>query len=166
MRGRPIKIEWEETPEELYKQYKRENDTKTRQKLQFLWLIREGHTVEASSQIAGIGERSGQRYLSWYRQNGLAEVISRKHGGHTHPQRWLTSKQEKELVQYSEKGVIKTVWDGVNWAKETHEVSYSYEGMRTVFKRLGLNKKVPRPQHEKSDKAAQNAWKKGGSVVV
>lgn len=162
MQGRPITIDWQETAENLYEKYQTEKDLKKRQRLQFLWLVRSGHSVKTSSHVAGLGERSGQRCLSWYRQGGVAEVLSHKHGGHAQQQRFLNEEQESELIERSESGQLKTVWAAVNWSKETHNVAYSYEGMRSVFKRLGLRKKVPRPQHEKSDQSAQSAWKKGG----
>lgn len=161
-RGHPVKVEWQETAEELYQLYQAETGLKKRQRLQFLWLVRKGASVQASSQIAGVSERSGQRYLSWYRQGGLAEVLERKHGGHAPRPGYLTEAQKATLSAYAKKGKLKTVWDAIKWVKDEYDVDYSYEGMRGVLKRLRLNKKVPRPQHEKSDANAQTAWKKGG----
>ena len=161
-RGCPIKVEWQETAEELYQLYQAEKELKKRQRLQFLWLIKTGNSVQKSCQIAGLGERSGQRYLSWYRQGGLAEVLGRQHGGHAPRPGFLTETQKAALSVYSETGKVKTVWDAIKWVKDEYDIDYSYEGMRGVLKRLRLNKKVPRPQHEKSDKNTQLAWKKGG----
>ena len=162
-KGRPIQIEWQETAEELYQLYQAETThLKIRQRLQFLWLVRTGYSLRKSCQIAGIGERSGQRYLHWYREGGVAEVQKRQHGGHAPRKGYLTETQQAELSEYSKQGKIKTVWDAIGWVKNKYDVEYSYEGMRGVLKRLRLNKKVPRPQHEKSDENAQIAWKKGG----
>ena len=161
-RGHPIKVEWQETTEELYKIYQTETSLKKRQRLQFLWLVRKGSSVQESAQIADLSERSGQRYLSWYRQSGLVAVMGRNHGGHAPRPGFLTEAQKTALSEYSQKGQLKTVWDAIKWVKDEYGVQYSYEGMRGVLKRLRLNKKVPRPQHEKSDKKAQTAWKKGG----
>lgn len=164
-RGRPIKVEWQETADELYKLYQAEKNLKKRQRLQFLWLVRTGTNVQKSCQIADLGERSGQRYLDWYRQGGVAEVMGRQHGGHAPRRGFLTEAQKKALSEHSEAGTLKTVWDAIEWVKNKYSIEYSYEGMRGVLKRLRLNKKVPRPQHEKSDKDAQTAWKKGGLVT-
>jgi transposase len=60
---------------------------------------------------------------------------------------------------------MKTVWEAVAWVKEEYGIECSYEGMRGMLKRLRLHKKVPRPQHEKSDANAQTAWKKGGLLT-
>ena len=161
-RGHPVKVEWQETAEEIYQKYQRERCLKKRQRLQFLWLVRKGNSVQASAQIAGVGQRSGQRYLSWYRQGGLSEIMGRKHGGHAPRRSYLTEAQKARLSEYSQTGKMKTVWDAIKWVKEEYKVDYSYEGMRGVLKRLRLQKKVPRPQHEKSDENAQTVWKKGG----
>lgn len=161
-RGCPIKVEWQETAEEMYQMYQMEKHLRKRQRLQFLWLVRTGQNVQKSCQIADIGERSGQRYLNWYRQGGLAEVVGRQHGGHAPRSSFLTKAQKAALREYSKKGKVKTVWDAIKWVKDKYDIEYSYEGMRGVLKRLRLNKKVPRPQHEKSDENAQTAWKKGG----
>jgi len=164
-RGCPIKVEWQETPEELYQLYQAEKDLKKRQRLQFLWLVRTGYSVQESCQIAGLAERSGQRYLSWYRTGGVAEIVGRAHGGHAPRPGFLTETQKAALSEWSKEGRMKTVWDAVAWVKEEYDIEYSYEGMRGVLKQLRLNKKVPRPQHEKSDADAQTAWKKGGLVT-
>jgi transposase len=163
-RGCPIKVEWQETPEELYQLYQVEKHLKKRQRLQFLWLVHTGHSIQESCQIAGVAERSGQRYLSWYRAGGVAEVMGRAHGRHAPRPGFLTEAQKTALSEQSKKGSMKTVWEAIAWVKEEYGIEYSYEGMRGVLKRLRLNKKVPRPQHEKSDADAQTAWKKGGLV--
>ncbi|RME09361.1 MAG: winged helix-turn-helix domain-containing protein, partial [Ardenticatenia bacterium] len=41
-------------------------------------------------------------------------------------------------------------------------VTYTYWGMRGVFARLGLRKKVPRQRHPQASVEEQTAWKKGG----
>lgn len=40
-------------------------------------------------------------------------------------------------------------------------MQYTYEGMRHVFGRLGLRKRVPRPRNPKARAEEQTAWKKG-----
>ena len=63
----------------------------------------------------------------------------------------------------AEAGELRTIRDGVEWAK-SHGVEYTYWGMRWVFGRLGLRKKVPRPRSPKASAEKQEAWKKGGSA--
>jgi transposase len=75
----------------------------------------------------------------------------------------LSPAQEAELVAKAEAGEMRTIWDGVRWAREAHGVAYTYWGMRRVFARLGLKKKVPRPKSPKASAEEQAAWKKGAN---
>jgi len=162
-KGRPITIGWYETENDLYELFATEIDVKKRQKLQLLWLVRAGNSIRKSCRTAAISERTGQRYLQWYRAGGVESVLDRQHGGSRggHSS-FLTQEQQAELKAEADAGKVKTVWEGIEWVRKKHEVKYSYEGMRGVFKRLRLRKKVPRKQHIKSDAQAQAAWKKGG----
>jgi transposase len=69
-----------------------------------------------------------------------------------------------ELKAAASAGQVRSIWDGVQWAQEQHDVRYTYWGMRGVFARLGLRKKVPRPRNPKASAEQQEAWKKGGSA--
>ena len=161
--GRPIKVEWQESEQELYERYQAETEMHRRQKAQFLWLVRSGKTIRESCHIAALQERTGQRYMKWYREGGWEQVLSRRHGGDKGKQhRMLDDEQQAQLKAAADAGKLKTVWEGIEWVKQQFDVSYSYEGMRSVFKRLRLKKKVPRKRHLKSDEQAQAAWKKGG----
>jgi transposase len=146
----------------LYQRYLDEKEVARKQKAQFFWLVRSGKTIRESSQIAGLQERVGQRYMSWYRSEGIDAAINRKHGGDNgNRAAWLNAEQMEQLKGHANAGNLKTVWEGIEWAKQKFDKKYSYEGMRSVYKRLKLNKKVPRKQHIKSDPVAQEAWKKG-----
>ena len=72
----------------------------------------------------------------------------------------IARKMTAELKAKAEAGEIRTIQDGVDWAK-THDVAYTYWGMRGVFGRLGLKKKVPRPKSPQTSDEEQEAWKKG-----
>lgn len=162
-RGRPLQIEWQESEAELYELYRQAKEVPIKQRLQLLWLVRSGKSVRESSQVVGISERSALRHMSWYRRGGVAELLRRRHGGaRGRPQAYLSPAQEQSLKEAADRGEFKSVWDGVAWVKAQCGVVYSYEGMRALFKRLRLRKKVPRKQHVKSDPSAQEAWKKGG----
>lgn len=166
-KGRPITVEWQDSEQELYERYQAETDIHRRQKAQFLWLVKSGKTIRESCRIAALQERAGQRYMQWYRAGGLEYVLSRQHGGNNgHQHSLLDNEQQKQLKAAADAGELKTIWEGIAWVKQKFNVQYSYEGMRSVFKRLRLRKKVPRKQHIKSDKQAQTAWKKGGLPTV
>lgn len=160
MAGR-LRIEWHEDEATLKRLYRQEKDHQNRTRLQVLWYLRQGRTIGEAAELVGINYRTVQDWVAWYRQAGLAEVLSHCHGGPRRTQARLTAEQEAELTALATAGEIRTIWDGVNWAKEQHGIAYTYWGMRWVFARLDLKKKVPRPRNPKASASEQEAWKKG-----
>ncbi len=159
--ARPLQIEWAEDAQSLKTQYQKATDPQQRTRLHALWLVRTGQPMSAVAPLVGVHYRTLQTWISWYRHGGLAEVLQRRNGGHGGAPARLTPDQEVELVTQSKAGDIRTIWDGVEWAQQAHQVTYTYWGMRGVFQRLGLTKKVPRPKSPKASAEAQQAWKKG-----
>lgn len=160
--ARKLQIEWQDDVETLGAAYRNAKDTQDRQRLQALWLIRQGKTMAETAAIVGAHYRTVQEWVSWYRQGGIEEVLSHQHGGSRVHARRLSAEQETELKQKADAGEIRRIEDGVVWAQESHQVEYTYWGMRHVFARLGLRQKVPRPRNPKASEAEQEAWKKGG----
>ena len=160
--ARKLKIEWQEDAEALGKAYRQAKDTQNKQRLQALWLVRQGNSLKATAAIVSIHYRTVQEWIAWYRQGGLKAVLAHRHGGHRVQTRRLSPEQEAELKAKADAGEIRRIEDGVTWAKEKHQVNYSYWGMRHVFNRLKLRRKVPRPQNPKASAREQEAWKKGG----
>ena len=160
--ARPLTIEWSEPPSTLEKLYKTERDVQNRTRLQALFLTRQGRSLTEVAEIVGVHYRTVQQWISWYRQGGLSEVLSRRHGGHSGPARRLSAEQEAELKGKADAGLIRSIADGVRWAIKEHDVHYSYWGMRHVFERLELKRKVPRPGNPKASAVEQEEWKKRG----
>lgn len=162
--SRRIVMEWTESAEELYARYTAERDVPRRQRLQALWLVRTGASVAVASQLAGVGSRSVERWLGWYRRGGLAEVLRRVpgYGAPGAPSR-LTAEQQQALVAQASTGTFRTYDEARQWVEATFGVAYSYQGMYSVLARLAIHPKVPRPMAAKADLEAQAAWQKGGS---
>jgi transposase len=158
----PSPCDWQEDEQTLYELYKQEKDHQNRTRLQALWLVRSGHSMREVAGLVGVHYRTVQEWVAWYRQGGVAEVLRRRHGGHGGQERRLNEAQEAELKTKAEAGEIRTIQDGVEWAK-TQGTEYTYWGMRWVFYRLGWKKKVPRPRSPQASAQQQEAWKKGGS---
>lgn len=158
--ARPLQIDWREDEQTLYRLYKREKDHQNRTRLQALWLLRPGRSMKEVAELVGVHYRTVQEWVAWYRAGGVSEVLQHRHGGHGGQERRLSEEQEAELKAKAEAGEIRTIQDGVEWAK-THDVEYTYWGMRGVFVRLGLKKKVPRPKSPQTSDEEQQAWKKG-----
>lgn len=161
MPGYRVQVEWQEEVDELKALYKAQRDVQDRARLQALWYLRQGRTVNAVAALVGHHPRTIQDWVAWYRRGGIAEVLRHRHGGQRDRPRRLTREQESALKALAAKGKIRAIGEGVEWAKE-HGVAYTYWGMRHVFERLGLQKKVPRPRNPKASAIEQEAWKKGG----
>lgn len=159
--ARKVQIDWRETEDELFELYKQEKDVQNRTRLQALWLLRPGRTMKEVAGLVGVHYRTVQEWIAWYRKGGVDEVLQHWHGGHGGQERRLSEEQEAALKAEAEAGEIRTIHDGVAWAKE-RGVDYTYWGMRWVFYRLGLKKKVPRPKAPQASAEKQEAWKKGG----
>lgn len=162
MDRRALQLDWHEDEATLYGLYKHAKDPQDRTRLQALWLLRQGHSIQQVAQTVGVHARTVQDWVAWYRRGGVAEVLRHRHGGHGGKRSRLTEAQETELKAKASAGEIRTIRDGVEWAHTTHQVTYSYWGMRWVFDRLGLKKKRPRPRSPKASEQQQAAWKKGG----
>lgn len=160
--ARKLQIEWQDDAEALGAAYRAAKDTQSRQRLQALWLIRQGKPMTETAKIVGVHYRTVQEWVSWYRQGGIEAFLARRHGGSRVHSRRLSAEQEAELKENADAGEIHRIEDGVRWAQENHQVDYTYWGMRHVFARLGLRQKVPRPRNPKASEADQEAWKKGG----
>ena len=162
--SRVLKVDWNESAEELYEIYKGERDTERRKRAHALWLLRSGRPPAEAAELAGVGKRSLERWLSWYRRDGLGEVL-RRVPGHGAPGSAcrLGEEQLAELVERSGRGQFRTYLEAREWVEGEWGVSYEYKGIYALLARLSVRPKVPRPAAEKADPEAQEAWKKGGS---
>ena len=161
--SKPVAVAWAETAEELEVRYRAERDVERRKRLGALWRVRVGDRVADAGRAAGVGGRTVERWLGWYRVGGLAEVLQRTpgHGATGQPHR-LTAEQRAGLLQQAGRGDFRTYEEARAWVEATYGVRYRPGGFYTTLHRLGVRPKVPRPVAEKADRAAQEAWKQGG----
>lgn len=160
-------IEWGESAEDLYAHYCGERDVERRKRFQALWRVRQGGMEAEAARQAGVGRCTLVRWLSWYREGGLGEVLQRVpgHGAVGNPCR-LSPAQRQELVERCGEGEFRSTPEVRDWVERQWGVSYGYGGMYSVLARLEIHPKVPRPHAEKADPEAQEAWKKGGSAPI
>ena len=158
--ARPFEVAWQEDEATLYELYKQERDHQNRTRLQALWLLCSGRKLQEVADTLGVHYRTLQSWVDWYRQGGIAEVVAHRHGGEGGTQPLLNQEQAAQLLKKARTGELRSISDGVRWVEE-YGVFYSYWGMRHVYERLGLKKKVPRPKSPKASEEAQAAWKKG-----
>jgi transposase len=161
--SRPLVVEWAESAEELERRYRAERDVERRKRLGVLWRVRVGDRLPDAGRVVGVGGRTVDRWLGWYRQGGLAEVLRRVPGhgavGQSHR---LSAAQQQELLAHVEQGQFRTYEEARAWVETAYGVAYRPGGFYTALHRLGVHPKVPRPVAEKANTAAQEAWRQGG----
>ncbi len=163
--GRTLKIEWQETAPELKRRYRKERNSERKTRLHAFWQLRLGKTMKAVAELVGIGYRTLQDWVAWYRHGGLKEVLQRirAHGNQGRPAR-LNVLQQKALAAKVALGNFRNVGDAIQWVKDRWQVQYSYSGLFKCLKRLKCRLKVPRPRSVKADVEAQKEWQSTGLV--
>ena len=107
--SKPVAVEWAEAVEDLHKRFVAERDVERRKRLQALWLLRRGESVAEAALSAGVGKRTLERWLGWYRQDGLENVLGRVrgHGAKGAPGK-LSAEQIERLVERAGSGELRT----------------------------------------------------------
>ena len=161
--SKPVAVAWAETAAELEAQYRTERDVERRKRLGALWLVCSGERVADAGRAVGVGGRTVERWLGWYRAGGLAEVLRRVpgHGSVGQPHR-LTIEQQGGVLAHCAAGEFRTFEEARAWVQAEYGVRYRPAGLYTALHRLGVRPKVPRPVAARADPAAQEAWKSGG----
>lgn len=144
MRGRPLVIQWNESEEDLYGLLRRERNGHRRARYQALWMLRRGYNISEVSQAVGVDYRTVQRWVSWYRKDGLDAVIRRTPGyaAPGQPSR-LNQAQIELLMTQADTGSFRTVRDAMSWVEREFGVKYTYTGMHAL-----LNRSATRFHHD------------------
>ncbi len=147
-RGRPLKIEWQESAEELQSHYKAENTIPRRQRLHAFWLLRQGKSLKEVSELLSTSYRTLQRWVAWYRRGGLKEVLQRTPGGGPGKPAFLSTEQFDELRKEVDSGRFRTAKEVADWIEQQWKVKYTTDGIYSIYRRMGFSKKVPGRQSE------------------
>jgi transposase len=152
MRGRPLVVEWSESPDTLRALYETERNGHRRARLQALLLLRTGSSIGEAGKAVGVDYRTVQRWVSWYRQGGLDAVLTRTPGyaAPGRPSR-LTEGQIADLVGRASSGQFRTVSEAVGWSEQQYGVHYTYTGMHALLgRRAGGNGNSAPPSSDES----------------
>lgn len=161
--SKPVAVAWSEAEEEFEARYRAARDVERRKRLGALWRVRAGDRVADAGRLVGVGGRTVERWLGWYRAGGLAEVLRRTpgHGATGQPHR-LTAEQRAGVVARCAAGEVRTFEEARAWVEAEYGVAYRPGGFYTSLRRLGVRPKVPRPVAERADPARREAWRSGG----
>ncbi len=161
MHKRQLNIKWQEDETTLYRLYRTEPEAELRSRWQ-VWLLHQGRSIKETAQVVGVHHRTVREWLRWYREGGIAAIREHRQGNRQGRKPFLTAEQCAQWVEQTAQGTITTIGEGQSWVKEHFGVNYTYWGMRSLFRRLKIKKKVPRPPAAKASLEAQERWKKGG----
>lgn len=164
-RGRPFVVAWrdEDTEDALRAAYRAEQRSDVRQRLQALWLVRDGQRrVGEVTAVIGVDYRTVQRWVGWYRTGGITAVCAHRMGGYGQTPR-LTPEQQEQVAQEVATGRFRNAAAIRTWIAETFGVRYTEGGIYSLLGRLRCAPKVPRPLHTNANLDEQEAWKKGDS---
>ena len=159
--GRQMEIEWQESEEELKQRYRRETHPQRRTRLQALWLLRQGMSMNQVSFLIGVHYRTLQRWTAWYREGGVEAVLQRVTGHHATGQPTkLTTSQTKALLGQVASGVYGNVREVIRWVEQHWGVRYTYQGMYSLLKRHRATLRQFRPQSVQINDGIEQKWKK------
>ena len=159
-----MNVEAHHTPDELQTLYRTEMNARFARRIQGVVLARGGLTCPQIMKVTGAGRRTVQEWIAKYNRGGIAELLDRPRSGRPGK---LSADAEAALARRIEAGPTEddgvSVFSGPVIAEIIERefgVLYSLRGVECMLHRLGYSYLCPRPTHEKSDPAAQEAFKK------
>jgi len=116
MSGRKLQVDWKHTAEELYARYKNKPNTHIARRFQALALLRRGKPLQETAAIVSVSPRTVQKWLAWYRTDGVNALAHRRRGGNRKPVRpLLTPTQQAQLVHHATTQGFRTLREAVVW---------------------------------------------------
>jgi transposase len=156
-----VKIEIKETVDELKELIKQSDNTKVKERLQVLYLLKSGQvtTLKTLSQLLLLDTSTLYRWLKQYREGGISKLLDiyEPPGKSSTIPANIIEKLKEKLTDPLGFNSYKEIQD---WLKSEHNVSVGYFVVYRVVRRLLKAKpKVPRPSSSKQDKAAVQRFK-------
>lgn len=158
-----VTVTTELTTEELHERYRSTTDAVERTHWHILWLMKEGHTPTEIATMLGYTARWIRTIVGRYNRGG-DEAIGDQRLTLPGAPCLLSIEQQKELDQALDQPPADGgLWSGPKvaaWMAERLGREIDPRRGWDYLQRLGRSSRVPRPQHEQSDEATQQAFKK------
>ena len=160
--SRPLKVNWQHSPEELERAYRQEPDGKLKIRIYALWKISEGNSAKSIAKSIGYSYNAVLIWLQRYRTQGLSGLKDKEGRGR---KRQISEEAIHELRALARQGELTTLQKSRILIESRYGINYSVSGLWRLFKRIGLSWKVPRPKHINGNVEEQEAFKKKGSLT-
>lgn len=158
-----VSIQTELTTEELHDRNRSATDVVERTHWHLLWLIKEGHTPEEIASLLGYTARWVRTIVQRWNKKGEQGIRDQRLTQPGAPC-LLTVEQRQELDHALDQPPADGgLWSGPKvaaWMAERLGRPVDPRRGWDYLQRLGRSTRVPRPQHEESDQATQQAFKK------
>lgn len=158
-----VTVQTELTTEELHAHYRSATHPVERTHWHILWLLKESHTPDEVASMLGYTARWVRTIVQRWNTAGEAGIRDRRLTLPGAP-RLLTSEHQQELDQALDQPPADgSLWSGPKvaaWMAERLGRPVDPRRGWDYLQRLGRSTRVPRPQHEQSDAATQQAFKK------
>jgi transposase len=161
--GKRVSVSTELTAAELHERYRTATNPVERTHWHILWLMKEGHTPNEIASLLGYTARWIRTIVTRWNSAGASAIRDHRR---TLPgaRPLLTVQQQQELEQTLDQPPADGgLWSGPKvaaWMQERLGRPVDPRRGWDYLHRLGYSTRVPRPQHEQSDPAAQQAFKK------
>ena len=158
-----VTVNTELTAEELHEHYRSAANPVERTHWHILWLMKEGHTPSEIASMLGYTARWVRTIVGRWNTLGKPAILDHRRTLPGAPC-LLTIEQQKELEQaFEQPPADGGLWSGPKvaaWMQERLGRQVDPRRGWDYLQRLGYSTRVPRPQHQESDPAVQQAFKK------
>ena len=164
--GRKLQLKSHYSVDELKARYRACRDPVEARRWQLIWLVTAGKTLTAAAEAIAFNYDYAREIVSHYNAEGADGLRNRRKDSRPNStQGLLTIEQYEDLDERLQSPPADGgVWTGPKVAKAIAEMTgrehvWPQRGW-DYLKRLGYASQLPRPRHDKADKAAQSAFKK------
>src|SRR5229473_6784040 len=158
-----VEVQTDLTAEELQKRYRQTTDAVERTHWHILWQAKEGKTPREVAELLGYTARWVRTIIQRWNAEGEAGIQDHRHEIEG-SQPLLSAELQAELAEALQRPPADGgLWNGPKvaaWMQERLGRPVDPRRGWDYLQHLGRSTRVPRPQHEQSDQATQQAFKK------